>query len=185
VVSAIYHDSAMGDFLQCDFNASGGADEAHLSVGDSGGGVFIKDGAVWKLAGINYSVDGPFSIDGSGAGFFAAIFDEGGLYQTEGTNWVQTLDGPIDVPSSFYSTRVSAHQTWITNTLQTVLPQLLVATNPAGPFIEMPSAVVNTSAKTVTVSIPASPEFFRLRGCDPSRITTLSISGASLILSYE
>ena len=31
--------------------------ESHLSVGDSGGAVFLNDNGVWKLAGINYAVD--------------------------------------------------------------------------------------------------------------------------------
>jgi hypothetical protein len=66
----------IGDLLKCAFDASAGADEAHLSAGDSGGGVFVKQGPVWKLAGINYAVDGPYNTSASGPGFMAAIFGE-------------------------------------------------------------------------------------------------------------
>ena len=52
----------VGELLELPFNAGAGADEAALSEGDSAAGVFIKDGSAWKLAGINYAVDGPYSM---------------------------------------------------------------------------------------------------------------------------
>ena len=70
-----------GDLLRVPFDADGGPNEAHLSSGDSGGGLFIRDGAVWKLAGINFVVDGPYNSSDSGSGFQAAIFNEAGLYK--------------------------------------------------------------------------------------------------------
>ncbi|HXT42021.1 MAG TPA: hypothetical protein VN887_18575, partial [Candidatus Angelobacter sp.] len=76
--------SGLGQLLQTTFDETGGPDECHLSVGDSAGGVFIKDGAVWKLAGINYAVDGPYNTsntNGDTNAFNAAIFDGSGLYE--------------------------------------------------------------------------------------------------------
>jgi hypothetical protein len=59
----------IGQVLKFTFNKQGtsGAqyNEAALSTGDSAGGVFINDGGKWKLAGINYLVDGPFSLTGA------------------------------------------------------------------------------------------------------------------------
>ncbi len=81
-----------------------------LSVGDSAGGVFIQDpnDSVWKLAGINYAVDGPFSMSSDGSNNFnAAIFDRSGLYQYEGT-WVAESG-----PASAYSTRIASNDSWI------------------------------------------------------------------------
>ena len=77
--------SGIGQLLKFTFNQQGtsGAqyNEGALSTGDSGGGVFINDGGKWKLAGINYLVDGPFSLNGvHGTGFNASVFDKGGLY---------------------------------------------------------------------------------------------------------
>ncbi|HEY7091381.1 MAG TPA: hypothetical protein VH518_25010, partial [Tepidisphaeraceae bacterium] len=53
-----FDDYNTGDqkLLTFDFDASGGPNESILSVGDSGGGVFIQSGGVWKLAGINFGV---------------------------------------------------------------------------------------------------------------------------------
>jgi hypothetical protein len=41
-----------------DFSSSGLANEAQAILGDSGGGVFIKNGSTWELAGMIYGVGG-------------------------------------------------------------------------------------------------------------------------------
>ena len=51
LVSALVTLSPDNDYLYGTFDATGLAEEATLSSGDSGGAAFIKDGAVWKLAG--------------------------------------------------------------------------------------------------------------------------------------
>ena len=80
-VTSIYDDPNLGQFLQCTFDRNGGSNECHLSVGDSSGALFIQDGSTWKLAGIHYAVDGPFSADGTtNTQFDAALLDMGGLY---------------------------------------------------------------------------------------------------------
>ena len=53
--------SKRGDMLYFTFDQSGVAQEGTLSAGDSGGALFVKQGAAWKLAGINTSVDGPYA----------------------------------------------------------------------------------------------------------------------------
>ena len=189
LVNSIQTDPTLGDFLECKFDANGGAEEAHLSVGDSGGGVFIKDGAVWKLAGLNYAVDGPYNTTTNGGGFNAVIFDQGGLYHLQGTNWVLTPDVPVDLPGGFYSTRISAHLTWINGIVQASppadpLPQLSSASIITGPY-QNTLAAVDTSTKTVTVPTPSSTQFYRLRACDPSQITSITNSGGMLIISYK
>ena len=110
-VSAIVNGgSGLGSLLRFSFDSSGGFNEGTLSVGDSAGGVFIQDpnDSTWKLAGINYAVDGPFSLSSDGSGSFnAAIFDRSGLYQYEGA-WVAESG-----PASAYSTRIASNDTWI------------------------------------------------------------------------
>jgi len=121
-VSSIYDAGAgLGNLLAADFNAGAGPNEAHLSTGDSGGGVFIMDAGVWKLAGINYAVDGPFSLTGgSDPGFNAMLFDAGGLYYKNSANaWTYLPDQSTDIPSSFYATRISSNLQWI----DTVVPE--------------------------------------------------------------
>lgn len=109
-VATIYP-SAIGDLLTATFSATGTAEEATLSGGDSGGGVFVNDGGIWKLAGINYSVDGMFDTNntiGDGSEFNAALFDRGGLYQgSDAFGWSYKTDLPTDNPSSMYASRIS------------------------------------------------------------------------------
>jgi hypothetical protein len=109
-VSGIYS-SAIGDLLTASFSASGTAEEATLSNGDSGGGVFVDDGGIWKLAGVNYSIDGMFdtnNVIGDGTDFNAALFDRGGLYQgSDSFGWTFIPDLPLDNPSSMYASRIS------------------------------------------------------------------------------
>jgi len=182
LVKSIVSDASLGSFLQCNFDVDGGADEAHLSVGDSGGGVFIQDGAIWKLAGINYAVDGPFNTSTNGPGFNAAIFDESGLYGGGPGNWVLLTNGA----SAFYATRISSRLAWINGVVQAdPMPRLLSATSLAGPYTDMPDAVVNPNLRTVLVPIPPSNHFYRLLDCDPIHIASISTNQTRLVISYE
>jgi hypothetical protein len=74
VVTSVVNDGPLNQYVFAEFNQTGGANEAHLSVGDSGGAVFIRESGVWKLAGISYAVDGPFFNDGFGNGGFFGAF---------------------------------------------------------------------------------------------------------------
>ena len=68
--------SGPDDAIYATFDQNGLPDECHFPSGDSGGAVFIQDAGTWKLAGINYAVDGHFYTDSSGAGQFdAALFE--------------------------------------------------------------------------------------------------------------
>jgi len=182
-------DGPTGDLLKCSFDSSGGGDEANLSVGDSAGGVFIQDGAVWKLAGINYGVDGPYNTNNSGGGFVGAIFDEGGLYKNTAGNWTLTPDLPVDLPGGFYATRVSVHLDWINSVLQSAAtpespPKLFSASNVLGPYQEAQNAVVNVEARTVRLPAPPDHQFYRLQACSAYRITGLSTQGSTLVIRY-
>jgi hypothetical protein len=98
--------------LSAEFNRTGLDEEAFLSVGDSGGGVFILDGGVWKLAGINYAVDGPFdtnNISGDDSEFYGPIYDRGGLYEQDFLgDWTQNPNTQADQPASMYFSRISS-----------------------------------------------------------------------------
>lgn len=100
-----------GEMLRALFEQAGGTNEAHLSSGDSGGAVFIKDGDVWKLAGINSDVDSFTSGPDRGGPYNAALFDERGSYTEDGT----LVTGNVLVPSGFYATRISSRVGWITS----------------------------------------------------------------------
>jgi hypothetical protein len=107
-----------GQHLQCRFDRSAGSNECHLSVGDSSGAMFVQDGSTWKLAGIHHYVDGPFSYTGSSTDEFdAALMDIGGLWVPSGTGCQFIANQPADIPSSFYSTRISANIAWINSVI--------------------------------------------------------------------
>lgn len=105
------------EYLRADFSAVAGQNEATLSVGDSGGAVFVNDGGVWKLAGINFGVDGLFdtnNMTGDGTEFQAALFDREGFFQgSDGAGWVGPF--PDGSPSSFYAARISTNALEIQN----------------------------------------------------------------------
>jgi hypothetical protein len=118
VASIVPGSSGAGDLLRMVFKAKSAASSVDLSSGDSGGPVFIKDGKFWKLAGVNLSVDGPYNTTNSGDGFDAAIFDAGGLYVGDGTNWTQVPDLRAKIPGAFYATRISSRTNWINSIIQ-------------------------------------------------------------------
>jgi hypothetical protein len=114
----------VGPLLAANFDRKGVPNECDLSHNDSSGGLFIEDGTTWKLAGVNYTVDGPFSHDGAtgtlfnaDAQFYGALTDLRGLYYLTATNgWVLVpTNYPVAVPTGFYASRVSANLSWISS----------------------------------------------------------------------
>jgi hypothetical protein len=97
------------NLLFATFDQNGTSNEAHLSAGDSGGAFFINDNGTWKLAGINYAVDGPYHFSPGDSGFVGALFDTRGLYDADG----QFISGAAPVPSAMYATRISNRLSWI------------------------------------------------------------------------
>lgn len=93
-------------------------EEAHLSAGDSGGAVFLNDGGIWKLAGINSDVDHFASGPEGGRSYSAAMFDERGSYQVDGT----LISGDEPLPSAFYAARISSRIRWIRSVIGKVQP---------------------------------------------------------------
>lgn len=82
-------------------------DEVILSDHDSGGGTFIKDGGVWKLAGINDTISS-FRVKAGGA-FVDAVFDGRGFYSDDAGQTIP-LGLPDPYPMSSYSVRLSQSQ---------------------------------------------------------------------------
>ena len=61
VVASIVSNGENWNLLRTALNSPAPAGEAHLSSGDSGGGLFILQNGLWRLAGINYAVDDVFT----------------------------------------------------------------------------------------------------------------------------
>ncbi len=186
---ALFESSTVGDLLKVSFTADAGPNEGHLSVGDSAGGLFILDGT-WQLAGINFAVDGPYNTSTNGAGFEAAIFDEGGLYTQENGGWSLIPDRPFDQSGAFYATRIATRIDWIQSVLQQIAarqdaPVLQSATDPSGPFADQPTATVDPENRFITVPQPAASQYYRLRGCHPYHIATIELLDDTLRIHYE
>ncbi len=165
LVGAIATMSPDNDFLYGTFDAAGLTEEATLSSGDSGGAAFIKDGALWKLAGIHYAVDGPFYLDASGnGGFDAALFDSRGLYVSdEGSPPHYTLiTGDAPVPAGFYSTRISSKLGWIYG-----------VTDPTGDLD------ADGICNLLEYALHANPI-----AADTTQLPTVAIEGSDLTLTY-
>ncbi len=100
-------------FLQAPFDSPGLPGESHLSVGDSGGGVFVLQDGLWRLAGINYAVDDLYTTADGGGHFAAAIFDARGYYTQTGPNSYALITGADNVPTSSFATQVSSRLAWL------------------------------------------------------------------------
>jgi hypothetical protein len=95
--------------------------ESHLAQNDSGGAVFLNDNGLWKLAGINYAVDGPFwqaipplGEDPKKTELDVALFDSVGFYYFDDTTQTyMQVPGPGPVPTGFYDSRISSELAWI------------------------------------------------------------------------
>jgi hypothetical protein len=167
------------------FDASGSANEAHLASGDSSGGVFIQQSGLWRLAGINWAVDGPYNSSNSGTGFNAALFDEGGSYQAVDNGWSLVTDTASNKPGSFYATRVKARLTWIQGVLAAApTPLLLEATDVAGLYAPSLSATVDTTNKTIQF-VPTANHYYRLQSSGTITIASSHLEGGALVIQYQ
>lgn len=138
-----------GGLLRALFEQHGLTNEATLSAGDSGGGLFINDGGRWKLAGINYDVDSFASGPDGGGSYSAAVFDERGSYLPDGT----LVTGAAPVPSGFTATRISSRFDWIVGIIAPRLVNLSArAVVGAGDDVAIAGFIVQgTSAKQIVV----------------------------------
>jgi hypothetical protein len=133
VIARVETNGGVGPLLAANFDRKGIPNECGLSYDDSSGGVFIEDGTTWKLAGVNYTVDGPFSFDGTtGTRFNGALTDLRGLYYLTATNsWALVpTNYPAAVPTAFYASRVSANLSWISSVLSFSLGNEVHFTSP-------------------------------------------------------
>ncbi|HEY0009708.1 MAG TPA: PEP-CTERM sorting domain-containing protein [Tepidisphaeraceae bacterium] len=76
--------SSIGRVLRGDFDNDVDNNQATLSGGDSGGGVFVQANGQWRLVGINYGVQRFYSAPSSGSRMSAAIYDGRGYYRYAG-----------------------------------------------------------------------------------------------------
>lgn len=117
VHSVVDGGSTLGPLLYFTFDRDGLLNEAALSAGDSGGAVFVRTFAgQYKLAGINFGVDGPFRETPTSPGFYAAMFDMGGYYVYE--NPTEYFPPSVtDQPAGAYVSSISANRAFINSVI--------------------------------------------------------------------
>lgn len=98
----------LGHLLQMRFDNNSDPNEAHLSTGDSGGPVFLREAGVWKLAGINYGVDGPARTATFGSNFYATR-----ISSAENAEWINSIITPVPEPSTWSGATAILLATWI------------------------------------------------------------------------
>ena len=113
--------------LRANFDLNGLPREAGFSVGDSGGGWFIFDGAGQpRLAAITLATSGPYSFDDGGAPdgnpFNAVLYDRGGLWEGEIGQEVFEAENPQNRPGIGFGTRISDRIAWIESIIAVVEP---------------------------------------------------------------
>jgi hypothetical protein len=138
------------------FDRNGIAQEGIISDGDSGGGVFIKDGKKWKLAGINHDVESSFALPSAPSDFFqAAIFDAGGLIAGDGELLPNT---DADFPATSVATRISGRMSWINDVISgSVSPNLSAQAVPLASGVPEPATLSVLGGVLAVVALRRPP----------------------------
>lgn len=190
-VAALYDNAQSGGrglLFSADFDAGKGDNECTVSVGDSSGPVFVRRGGAWRLAGINYAVDSPFSTTGTGDGFSAAIFDGAGIYyKDDAGQWTQVPEGTVGASSSFYCTRIAPRASWITTVLASAPPRARVEASDTWPpvFAEVTPLSHDPVARTLRCAVAGERRVFRLSGAPGIRIRSVTPGDGWVQLEYE
>lgn len=172
--------------LRADFDRDAGPNEAHLSGGDSGGGVFIRSGGVWKLAGVNHAANQDYNYTAAGEGFAATLFDEGGMFEGEDGKREYHPADEFPQPGSFYATRISAYAGWIQSVINAPSSSVTLqeALLPTGPYAAA-AATVDSGQQTITIMAPAGTRFYRVVGDRAYIISAMNKLQDTVVFRYE
>jgi hypothetical protein len=177
--------------LALTFSADAGDDEAAVTGGDSGGGLFLRDNqdGAWKLAGVAFSVQSLFNTGTEGDGFYASLFDRRDFLELNFEDeWVAD-DTAADRPeAAIYFSRVFSYVTRLNDLIAQVpattetLPRLLSAPRVDGPFTEHIAYAVDPTARTIAARLTATNQFFRV---DPGiQIRGINANESQLTLGF-
>jgi hypothetical protein len=186
--SVAVNQSPVGELLAFDFSGSAGADEGIYSGGDSGSGAFVFDrDGLWKLAGVGYAVEGPYTSDTNAAPQHGALFDTRGLWAGLPGSQEWLPDGSAATGTLGYMTRVSSHAAWLN--LQNVahppagVPVLESSHDLQGAFAEEAAYSVDGDQRRIQVPVSTVVRFFRVRGA--SNLQLRSISAGVCTLQFD
>lgn len=180
---------SQGALLAARFDEGAGDDEATVTGGDSGSGLFIRDQAgVWKLAGVGFAAESEFNTMPTGEGFSASLFDRRGFYERNASGQWQPVTAFETPGTGLFYTRVSTYAVQVEAVLASAgppaesVPRLLSSVEPAGPFAEHPAYAVNVADRQITALPGAGQRFFRVEGVAEVRL--LEVTAGWLKLGY-
>ncbi len=162
-----------------------------LAGGDSGSGLFLREAGQWKLAGVNFAVDGPFRQVGSSEAFSAALFDKRRLLELgSNSRWTLVPDDDVPVPAAFYATRVSARLAWIRGVIaaesaREAAPVVEAAALPDGPFSELAPVVAHGAERILIIPLPSGNQYYRLRHCRAVEIISIDVRPGAIELQWQ
>jgi hypothetical protein len=179
-----------GDCLKILFNPNINPDAVTFSWGDSSGPMFILDETnnKWKLAGINYASDGPYSFSNLGNDiFYGVLFDEKGMHKWDGYGWspIQTNSS-----SSAYSVRISYRIPWIKRMIEwfssDLLLDLLSSDSVNGTYTPNSNVIaIDEVNQVIYVTIPQTTTFYKLNGDKSLRIIGTVKTDKFLLIKYK
>ena len=156
--------SAGNWLLEAAFTGTLGTNEAYLSPGDSSGAIFIQDNSgTWRLAGINYGIEGPFATCTNNSEFYGAIFNEDGLYVSYEV-YAQPEDG-WQRPAHFYASRVSEEMVWIQGVTGVIPPAPSNAQTSAASTQVSPQLSLQSSGNNIVLIYPTNAVGFTVQSC--------------------
>ncbi len=124
------------DLIYSQFDSNGGPHECQATGNDSGGGWFIKEGSVWKLAAITFSADAGRDSNntiGDGSNFRAAMTRARGFYiGSDSGGWflIPTNNGQYSNPASFETNDMDARFYEKTHSYGTRISSFITELNP-------------------------------------------------------
>ncbi|MEN9674589.1 MAG: hypothetical protein RIS76_485 [Verrucomicrobiota bacterium] len=177
-----------GSFLRAWFDPDGGDHEATVSIGDSGGGVFLREDDGWSLAGVMNAVQSEFRRTADGETFVAAIFDRRDLFEWDSENGWQVDPAATLQPGTLWqATRVSSYAEWVTGEMVKPpvvdWPRLLSAATPDGPFAEHTAYALDIPQRRISVLISDEQRYFRFDGA--GKVQAQVLGKGSLSLQYR
>lgn len=181
--------SPVGELLVIDFSANAGGDEAMYSGGDSGSGAFLldRDGR-WKLAGVGFSVEGPYAPDTNSTPRSGALHDTRGLWVGLAGLQEWLPEGPTPTGTLGFMTRISSHAGWLALQIPAPPPagHRILESSPdlQGPFAEEAAYAVDADQRRIEVPVPGTTgRFYRLRGA--SRLELRAVAAGVCTFGFD
>ena len=178
-----------GPVVLFDFDGDAGDDECSVSVGDSGGPVWVQRSNEWQLAAINFATDSEFRTTPDGPILNGALFDFRGLYRLgSGGVWeLEPANGDVPAPASSVSTRLWPRRQWVDGAIQRAPgpAALLAAGRIEGPFAPAVGSSHDPVRREFRIPVGVGPAFFRVSGPAGPILRDIRLDGARVVVRYD